>query len=109
LKGKKEQQFHCTYIYFLSNFFPIQVITEYGSEFSVLYSRSLGWVGGGSIRSLGLTCSGGCSVTQLCLALCDPLDYSPPGFTVRGIFQARILEWVAISSSRASSQPRDRT
>ena len=42
-------------------------------------------------------------------ALCDPIDCNPPGSSVRGIFQARILEWVAISFSRGSSQPRDRT
>ena len=39
-------------------------------------------------------------VTQLCLTLCDPMDCSPPGSSVRGILQAAILEWVAISSSR---------
>ena len=38
---------------------------------------------------------------------CDPIDYSPLGSSVHGIFQARILEWIAISSSRGSSQPRD--
>ena len=38
----------------------------------------------------------------------DPLDYSPPGSSVHGILQARILEWVAISFSRVSSQPRNR-
>ena len=43
---------------------------------------------------------------QSCLILCDPMDCSPPGSSVRGIFQARMLEWVAISSSRASSQLR---
>ena len=42
-------------------------------------------------------------VTQSCLNLCDPMDCSLPGSSVRGIFQARILEWVAISSSRTSS------
>ena len=36
--------------------------------------------------------------TQSCLTLCDPMDYSLPGSSVRGIFQARILEWVAIPS-----------
>ena len=41
-----------------------------------------------------------------CLTLCDPMGCSLPGSSVRGIFQARILEWVAISSSRESSQPR---
>ena len=39
----------------------------------------------------------------------QPVDCSPPSFSVHGILQARILEWVAISFSRASSQPRDRT
>ena len=41
-----------------------------------------------------------------CPTLCDPMDCSPPGSSVHGIFQARILEWVVISSSRGSFQPR---
>ena len=41
-----------------------------------------------------------------CVQLCDPLDCSPPGSSVHGIFQARVLEWGAISFSRRSSQPR---
>ena len=40
---------------------------------------------------------------------CDPMDCSLPGYSVHGIFQARVLEWLAISFSRGSSQPRDRT
>ena len=48
-------------------------------------------------------------VAQSCLILCDPLDCSLPGSSVRGIFQARILEWVAISFSRGSSWSRDWT
>ena len=44
-----------------------------------------------------------------CLTLCDPMDSSPPGSSVHGIFQAWILEWVAISFSRGSSWPRDWT
>ena len=44
---------------------------------------------------------------QSCSTLCDSMDYSPPGSSVHGIFQARILEWVAISSSRVFSHPRD--
>ena len=48
-------------------------------------------------------------VTQSCLTLCDPVDCSPPGSSVHGILQARILEWVAISFSRGSFQPRDWT
>ena len=46
---------------------------------------------------------------QSCLPLCDPIDGSPLGSPVPGILQARTLEWVAISSSRGSSQPRDGT
>ena len=46
---------------------------------------------------------------QLCLSLCKPMDYSPPGSSVHGILQARILVWVAITSSRGSSSPRDQT
>ena len=42
-----------------------------------------------------------------CLALCNAMDCSLMGSSVHGIFQARILEWVAILSSRGSSQPRD--
>ena len=41
--------------------------------------------------------------------LCDPMDCSQPGFSIHGIFQARVLEWVAISFSRGSSRPRDWT
>ena len=37
-------------------------------------------------------------VAKSCPTLCDPMDYSPPGSSVRGIFQARTLEWIAISS-----------
>ena len=44
---------------------------------------------------------------QSCPTLCDPIDGSPPGSPVPGILQARTLEWVAISFSRGSSQPRD--
>ena len=48
-----------------------------------------------------------CMSAQWCLTLCDPLDCSPPRSSVHGIFQARILEWVAISCSRGSSWSRD--
>ena len=46
---------------------------------------------------------------QSCLTLCNPMDYSPPGSSAHGILQARILEWIAMPSSRGFSQPRDRT
>ena len=48
-------------------------------------------------------------VTKSCLTLVTPMDCSPPGSCVHGIFQARILEWVAISFSRGSSWPRNQT
>ena len=48
-------------------------------------------------------------VAQLCPTLCDPMDCSPPGSSIHGILQARVLEWVAISFSRWSSRPRDWT
>ena len=50
-----------------------------------------------------------CIVTQSCLTLCDPVDYSPSGSFVHLHFPARILQRVAISSSRGSSWPRDGT
>ena len=45
--------------------------------------------------------------TTSCLTLCNPVDHGPPGSSVQGILQARILEWVATPSSMGSSQPRD--
>ena len=48
-------------------------------------------------------------VAQLRPTLCDPMDCSLPGFSIHENFQARVVEWVAISFSRGSSQPRDRT
>ena len=50
-----------------------------------------------------------CVCAQSCLTLCNSMDHSPPGSSVHGILQARILEWVSISSSRGSSQPKDQT
>ena len=52
---------------------------------------------------------GGSLITKLYPTLCDPMDCSPPGSSVHGILQARILEWVVISFSRGSSQHRDQT
>ena len=48
-------------------------------------------------------------VPQLCPTLCDPMDCSLPGSSVHGIFQAIVLEWIAISFSSGTSQPRDGT
>ena len=46
-----------------------------------------------------------CSVARSCLAICYPMDHSPPGSSAHGIFQARILEWIAIAFSRGSYWP----
>ena len=57
--------------------------------------------------SIPLGGSAVCLVVQSRQTLCDPMDCSPPGSSVHGgVLQARILEWVAMSSSRGSSQPR---
>ena len=48
-------------------------------------------------------------ITQLCLTVCDLIDCSPPGSSLHGILQERILEWVAIPFSRGSFQPRVQT
>ena len=48
-------------------------------------------------------------VTQSCPTLCNPMDCSPPGSSVHGIPQARIMEWVSMSFLRGSAQPRDQS
>ena len=82
--------------FFLQGNFPIQGLTP------ILVSSAL------QMDSLPMHYKWS-EVAQLCLTLCDPMDYSPPGSSIHGIFQARVLEWVAISFSRGSSWPRDRT
>ena len=62
-----------------------------------------------SKKLLGPRCVYVCEVAQLCPTLWDPMDCSIPGSSVHRIFQARVLEWVAISFSRESSQPSDQT
>ena len=57
----------------------------------------------------GNSCCCGCLVSKSCQTLCNPVDCSPPGSSVRGILQTRMLEWVAILFSRASSRSRDWT
>ena len=66
-----------------------------------------GYGGGGCGCGFGCACAHMWARDQS--TLWDPVDYSPPGSSVHGIFQTRILEWVAISFSRGSSQLRDRT
>ena len=77
----------------------------------VLESLVEAWVGHGLPQGQGLSWKEKVKVKLLSrVQLCDPMDTcSLPGSSVHGIFQAGILEWVAISFSRGSSQPRDRT
>ena len=65
--------------------------------------------GGLECESLTKKVFGGVLVAQSFPTLCNPMDCSPPGSSVHGILQARILEWVAILFSRGSSRRRDRT
>ena len=58
-----------------------------------------------SVTEIGYKCACVCIVAQLGPTLCDPMDYSSPVSFLHGISQARILEWVAISYCRGSSQP----
>ena len=67
------------------------------------------WSYSGSLLVSVTLASDLCMYVCLVLTLCDPMDCSLPGSSVHGIFQARILEWVAIFSSRGSSQPKDQT
>ena len=62
-----------------------------------------GWIGN---RVMRVVCV---CVSRSVVSDCDPMDCSQPGSSVHGILQARILEWVAIPSSRGSSRPRNRT
>ena len=64
---------------------------------------------GSALKSLTQNCHAECSGAQSGPTLCDPTDSSPPGCSVHGISQARILEWVAMSYVRASSRSMDRT
>ena len=70
------------------------------------FASSVKWGQDLSGRVMETECVCACSPGP---ALCNPMDCSPPGSSVPGIFQARILEEVATSSSRGSSQPRDQT
>ena len=70
------------------------------SNRTLLQDIRLSWVESG-------VCVSVCA--QSCPTLCDPMDCSPSGSSVHGVFQETILEWVAISSSRGSSRPKDWT
>ena len=79
------------------------------------HSSVLAWRIPGTWEPVGLLSMGShrvghdCRDLAACPTLCDPMDCSLPGSSVHGILKARILEWMAISFSRGSSWPRDRT
>ena len=77
----------------------------WGQRFSV---KQEGLLGASALPLLTLTCIWPvCVCAQWCSTHCNSMDCSLPGSSICGIFQARILEWVAISSSRGSSWPRN--
>ena len=84
-----------------------QTFTPRSQYMSAAGHQKLCWTLWGSTRLGSAPCV--CTDAQSCPALCDPMDCSPPGSSVHGIFQARILELVALSYSRGSSRPRDWT
>ena len=80
-----------------------------------LFINLLIYLSGKTVRNINYISEHRCSlvlnevseVTQSCPTLCDTMDCSLPGSSIHGIFQARVLEWGAISFSRRSSRPRD--
>ena len=98
-KNRKKENHICSkrkvlIIEYLNKKFSTQIIND------LWYNRLL-------VSSIVWLCC--CLVAKLCLTHCSPTDCSPPGSSVHGVFQARILERVAISFARRSSRPRDRT
>ena len=87
--------------------YPSFMLAKVASGMQFLNSDSATWEGDLGLDRF-LACMHAKSF-QSCSTLCGPMDCSPPGFSVHGILQARIPEWVVISFSRGSSQPRDRT
>ena len=67
------------------------------------HSSFLVWEIPWTVEPGGLQSESASEVAQLCATICDPIDCSLPGSSVHGIFQAIVLEWVAISLSRGSS------
>ena len=92
----------CTVI----DYIPVAVLTNYHTFCSLKQCKFIVWW---FWRSKVQNKSVPCLVAHLCPTLCDPMDCSPPGSSVHGILGARILEEVAMPSSRGSSQARDQT
>ena len=112
-KEKKKKNLNCslTLINYIKKKVPIgksQWLKNYWVIFIILPEAKVYFVINNN-HTIAWSVSSKVNVAQSCLTLCDPMDCSLPGSSVHGIFQARVLEWVAISFSRRSSQPRDRT
>ena len=90
---------------FLSHMYWVQLL----SIFHVVFWFCISLGRGVSSLKLSIPSLCVCLVTQSFLTLCDPVDCSPPVSSVHEILQARILEWVAMPSSRGSSQPSNQT
>ena len=93
----------------LQDIFSISTNSWMTSGMSVISVITLPHNSPNCIYILGLYPKWKVLVTQLCPILYDPIDCSPPGSSVHGISQARILEWVAMPFSKGSSPPVDRT
>ena len=78
------------------------------SQPAVVWQLGLGWVERIMLYNFGIGRKES-EVAQLCLTLCNPMGHRLPGSSIHGSFQARVLEWVAISFSMGSSWPRDGT
>ena len=90
---------YCNYVFII---FPSWIIVLGSRVHSCIVSNSKTYAS--NISPLTWTWKKESEVAQSCPSLCDPVDCSPPGSSVHGILQARILEWVAISFSRGPSQ-----
>ena len=88
---------------------PLPLISSSQSPALVIWGRPDGNRGWYRWEWCHSSFGGGGLVAKSCPTSCDPVDCSPPGSSIHGISQARILEWVAISFSRGSSQPMDQT
>ena len=77
-----------------------------GESLSALRAKDLKWSGMLLAKNLIQIMEVKVLAAQSCPTPCDPTDYSPPGSSVHGILQARILKWVAVLSSRGASQPK---
>ena len=105
--------FRCCHLNLCSHFSPIKVtllklitFAKLHNSWSSFQHSLLPWWWG---MPTGMFYPVLCLVTQSCQTLCDPMDCSPPGSSVFGVLQARILEWVVIPFSKGSPQPRDGT